>query len=173
MEYDLRIGEHDYRIESNRAEKSGTVLVKTNETAVGVEVRAISPNHFFLNVDGQAVNLFTARDKEGTWVWVDGAARFVQDAATLRRRRSRSLEEASRVVTPPTPASVVRVMVSVGDIVKKGQALVVVSAMKMEITLAAPHAGRIIAVNVEAGAQASPGDILVEIEELAEDEVDE
>ena len=31
----------------------------------------------------------------------------------------------------------------------------------MEITLAAPHAGRIIAVNVEAGAQASPGDILV------------
>ena len=63
-----------------------------------------------------------------------------------------------------TPASVVRVLVEVGREVVKGQGLVVVSAMKMEMTLVAPYSGTVKAVNTLVGAQVSPGEILVEIE---------
>jgi biotin carboxyl carrier protein len=53
--------------------------------------------------------------------------------------------------------------------VVKGEALVVVSAMKMEMTLVAPYSGTVRAVNTQVGAQVSPGEILVEIEALTEE----
>jgi acetyl-CoA carboxylase biotin carboxylase subunit len=67
-------------------------------------------------------------------------------------------------ITPPMPAAVVAVLVEVGQAVEKGQPAVVVSAMKMEIQLPAPCAGRVRAVAVAAGARVRPGDVLVEIE---------
>jgi biotin carboxyl carrier protein len=61
-------------------------------------------------------------------------------------------------------------MAIVGQVVDKGTPLVVVSAMKMEITLSAPFSGRVIAVNTEVGAQVRPGEVLVDIEPLPKEE---
>jgi 3-methylcrotonyl-CoA carboxylase alpha subunit len=68
-------------------------------------------------------------------------------------------------VTPSFPATVAKVLVEVGEVVDQGQPLVVVSSMKTEMTLSAPRKGRVAAVAVEAGAQVSPGDVLVEIDD--------
>jgi biotin carboxyl carrier protein len=65
------------------------------------------------------------------------------------------------------PATVVRILVSVGDEVEQGQALVVVSAMKMETTLTAPHKGSVRAIRAEVGATVRPGDVVVDVEEKA------
>jgi 3-methylcrotonyl-CoA carboxylase alpha subunit len=59
---------------------------------------------------------------------------------------------------------VVRILVAAGDTVEKGQGVVVVSAMKMEMTLVAPYSGTVRAVNTQVGDQVSPGEILAEIE---------
>jgi acetyl/propionyl-CoA carboxylase alpha subunit len=67
-------------------------------------------------------------------------------------------------VTPPMPAAVVAVLVQVGQEVAKGQPAVVVSAMKMEIQLGAPCAGRVRSVAAAPGARVRPGDLLVEVE---------
>ena len=50
--------------------------------------------------------------------------------------------------TPTTPSMVAKVLVAAGDLVERGQPVVVLSAMKMETTLVAPHAGRVAALNV-------------------------
>ena len=75
-------------------------------------------------------------------------------------------------MTPPFPATVVKVLVAAGAAVDKGQGLVVVSAMKTEMTLKAPHAGAVRAINCKEGQSVSPGDVLVELDE-AEGESDE
>jgi biotin carboxyl carrier protein len=67
---------------------------------------------------------------------------------------------------------VVRILAEVGQSVTKGTPLVVVSAMKMEITLSAPYDGVVTAVNSEEGAAVSPGEILVDIEKQVEEEAD-
>ena len=72
-------------------------------------------------------------------------------------------------VTPPMPAVVVEVLVEPGDSVEQGQAVVVVSAMKMESTLVAPHNGVVTEVRVVQGDKVSPGDVLVTIEPAEED----
>jgi 3-methylcrotonyl-CoA carboxylase alpha subunit len=120
--------------------------------------------------EGRSVNLYLATDPAGIWVWADGRARLVQDPDIGPRKRSGGLGEIPGEITPPTRASVVRVLVQAGDVVDKGQLVVVVRAMKTEMNLTAPHAGTVRAVNFQAGAQVSPGDILVEIDPFPEDE---
>jgi biotin carboxyl carrier protein len=62
------------------------------------------------------------------------------------------------------PAAVIAVLVEVGQAVAAGEAAVVVSAMKMEVPLGAPFAGRVRSVAAAPGARVRPGDVLVEIE---------
>jgi 3-methylcrotonyl-CoA carboxylase alpha subunit len=52
--------------------------------------------------------------------------------------------------------------------VKRGDALVVLEAMKMEHTLTAPRDGKVAEVSATAGAQTTDGAILVRMEPLPE-----
>jgi len=79
------------------------------------------------------------------------------------------MDETPGEVTPPMPAVVVRILIHEGDRVKRGQGLIVVTAMKMETTLVAPSDGRVKKINTSEGAKVVPGEILVEIEEEAKD----
>ena len=129
-----------------------------------VTVREVGPHQLHIAVAGKATNVFISRTSEGSWIWVNGRTRFVQDADLIPRRKLQGLDNAPTEVTPPTPATVVRLLVEPGSEVAKGQGCVVVSAMKMEMTLNAPYGGVVKAVNTTVGAQVSPGQILVEIE---------
>jgi biotin carboxyl carrier protein len=63
------------------------------------------------------------------------------------------------------PGTVVRVLVGEGDEVEEGQLLLVLEAMKMELPVAAPHAGRIALLPYAEGALVPGGAVLAEIEE--------
>lgn len=163
MDYQVKIGPETYSVEARPVDADGRTLVTIGGRSCTMSVAAVSSNRLHLNVNGRGMNLFLAATAEGAWVWVEGRARFVQDAEKASRRKARGPMETPGTVTPPTPASVVRVMVEVGQSVRKGQPLVVVSAMKMEMTLCAPYSGTVSAVNAAVGAQVRPGEILVEI----------
>jgi propionyl-CoA carboxylase alpha chain len=64
----------------------------------------------------------------------------------------------------PLPGAITRVMVSVGDVVEDGAALVVLEAMKMEHTLRSGGAGTVTQVLCAPGAQVDVGDVLVVVE---------
>jgi len=68
-------------------------------------------------------------------------------------------------LTAPMPGAVVRVLVGVGDVVAVGQPLVVLEAMKMEHTVAAPSAGTVTTVAVTAAQQVDAGTVLVVVDE--------
>jgi 3-methylcrotonyl-CoA carboxylase alpha subunit len=70
-------------------------------------------------------------------------------------------------ICAPIPATVRRVLVEPGDAVVRGQALLVLEAMKMELTLTAPADGTIAAVRAVVGQLVSEGEELVELEAVA------
>ncbi len=71
-------------------------------------------------------------------------------------------------VTAPMPGLVKRLQASVGQQVRAGDPLLVMEAMKMELTLSAPRDGTVAAVNCSEGAQVAEGTLLVALE--AQDE---
>lgn len=65
----------------------------------------------------------------------------------------------------PMPGKIVQVLTEAGATVKRGAALVVMEAMKMEQTLLAAADGKVAAVNVSVGDQVEAGAVLVAFEE--------
>jgi biotin carboxyl carrier protein len=65
----------------------------------------------------------------------------------------------------PMPGNVVRLLVTEGDEVKRGQVLLALEAMKMEHSIRAPHAGTVHEVRVSVGQQVETGALLLVVEE--------
>jgi 3-methylcrotonyl-CoA carboxylase alpha subunit len=62
------------------------------------------------------------------------------------------------------PGKVSKVSVSEGDLVVKGQEILVVEAMKMENAIRAPRDGRVGKIAAQVGDMVSPGVTLVELQ---------
>jgi acetyl/propionyl-CoA carboxylase alpha subunit len=73
--------------------------------------------------------------------------------------------EVADEVVAPMPGTVIRVLVAAGDHVRARDPLVIVEAMKMEMPLTAPRAGKVRAVHAAAGDAVARGAVLVELEE--------
>lgn len=94
----------------------------------------------------------------------------VEDEAASRLRRAAGgagggaagTTHSGRLVAP-IPGRVVRIGVSVGDKVERGQPILVLDAMKLENELAAPKAGTVLALSVKAGQAVEKGQLLVEL----------
>ncbi len=69
-------------------------------------------------------------------------------------------------LTAPMPGLVKSVRVAAGDVVKKGQILLVLEAMKMEHSITAPHDGKIAEIVIE-NAQVKENAALVRFEDAA------
>lgn len=68
-----------------------------------------------------------------------------------------------QAVVSPIQGSVVKVLVNVGDKIKKGQAVAVIEAMKLENEVVSTLDGEICAVDVSKGSAVASGDPLVHV----------
>ena len=66
-------------------------------------------------------------------------------------------------VTSPMPGTILSVNVAAGDAVKRGQVLMILEAMKMEIEVSAPVDGTVKAVSAVVGTAVNTDDLLVTI----------
>lgn len=66
-------------------------------------------------------------------------------------------------VRSPMPGNILKVNVNPGDVVKEGQQLMILEAMKMENEILAPCAGRISSIGVAKGSSVESGALLCTI----------
>ncbi len=67
-------------------------------------------------------------------------------------------------VGAPMPGNVLEIKVKVGDVIKQGDPLIVLSAMKMETVVKSPVGGVVKAIPVVSGQKLEGDDLLVSIE---------
>lgn len=68
-----------------------------------------------------------------------------------------------QTVVAPMPGNIIDVKVKVGDVVKRGQVLLVLEAMKMENEIVSPVDGTITSVNVTKGAMVNVNEVFMTI----------
>lgn len=171
MEYKLKLNEETVPLLVKPSE-GGQLTAVIGDRTYDVGYAAVDDHHMHLTVNGRRVNAFVGDQNGGKLIVIQGKTYFVRDAELLLQNRSRKkgMGADSSDITPPMPAIVISVAVATGDVVKKGQAVVIVSAMKMETTLVAPFDGTVTKVNVGEGDKVMPGDILVDIEKTGPDD---
>lgn len=96
------------------------------------------------------------------WIFFDGHVYIIEDASDARRRAGRH-DDASALMAP-MPATVSSVNVSVGDRVSRGDLLMTLEAMKMEMPVRAPHDGTVTAISCRTGDIVQPGVPLAHVE---------
>jgi len=146
---------------SDNAEGRFTAVI--GEKRVEVGCRRIGDHRFSLTVDGRQTSAWVADTPEGKAVMVAGRTWVIEESDTRGPRTRSGPKTGPTAVTAPMPAVVTKILVQPGHAVEKGQALIVVSAMKMDTTLTAPYAGVVKAVNVAEGDKVTPKQVLVDI----------
>ena len=171
MKYRLLIADSTAEVDVSTSDAKDNPLFNIGNKTYPVLYAALSESCYHLTVEGKTTKVFVARGNQGKFIFVKGCGYLVQDAdeRLLQKTRRSGMDETPGEVTPPMPAVVVRILIHEGDRVKRGQGLIVVTAMKMETTLVAPSDGRVKKINTSEGAKVVPGEILVEIEEEAKD----
>jgi acetyl/propionyl-CoA carboxylase alpha subunit len=120
-----------------------------------------------VEIDGVQRTFRIARANHQFFVQSGSLSRVVTRLSRYPRSAKASEHESAFA---PMPGQVLKVLVTVGQQVSAGAALVVLEAMKMEQTLRASTAGVVEAVLVKPGDVVAPGESLVEIKALTTDE---
>jgi geranyl-CoA carboxylase alpha subunit len=115
-----------------------------------------------LEVDGERHCVYYQCKSDGITVSSDGVARHYVDRIRLAGVVSETLLSGS--ISAPMHGLVVDIRVEAGQMVEKGQALLVIEAMKMQHEIVATANGEIIKLFTEVGTQVASDDILLEIE---------
>lgn len=102
--------------------------------------------------------IHAVRDGNHWWINLDGRSYH------LERQIARAGGAASKGgLIAPIPATVQEVLVSDGDEVADGQVLLVLTAMKMQIEIKAPHAGTVKGLSLKEGDKVDGGVQLFEV----------
>ena len=125
-----------------------------------IEVRRLDDHTYRVSIEGHRYEVVIARGTDSDWGYTDGR--------TYRWARGQPDGDAApntddSPIAATMPATVTAVTVAAGQTVTRGDTLVVLEAMKMEIPLRAPRDGRVTAVQCTEGDQVNPGVPLIEL----------
>ena len=147
-------GDVDYDVEVDE----GRVTVAGAAEPLGV--RSEDDGRVTVITPAGEVAAIAALRGDAVWVGIDGHVFEIKVRHGARRRASTADDDA---LSPPMPATVVRILVQTGARVAEGDLLIALEAMKMELGIRAPHDGVVKAIHCREGDLVQPGTPLVEM----------
>jgi len=158
------------RVHLREGDRSVTAEVSAGTVTLGdptrsYEARDLTDGRWQIQEQGTAgetaVEACVASAGDVVWVWLDGELFDVSiDAGAVATGTGARGREG---LASPMPATVVRVVAQPGLRVARGDTLVVLEAMKMELSIRAPHDGLVQAVHCTEGQLVQPGVVLVDL----------
>ncbi|MGQ1889745.1 biotin/lipoyl-containing protein [Thermophagus sp. OGC60D27] len=144
-------------------------IQKIGKTQHEMSLERVDSDEFMVNIDGKQHSGEIIRLKQNKCiVAVNGNTYSFEITSESSHRRTRKIKEqaasAALKLTAPLPGKIMEVMVTPGQKVKKGEALLVLEAMKMQNEIQSPVNGTIKNLNVQAGSPVMKDHILMDIE---------
>jgi biotin carboxyl carrier protein len=133
------------------------------DKTIHVEVLSANDGNVELLIDGNRITAYVSSDSAKRWVTIQGQT-FVLTKSSGARKGGHGGHHAAGELTAPMPGQVRLVNVREGESVSKGQTLLVLEAMKMEIRIQAPFDGMVTSVSVKTGQTVEREQTLLSIE---------
>jgi len=135
--------------------------ITMGDKTIDAEVLHAEDGKLDLLIDGKRVTAYISSDNAKRWVTINGRTTLLTKSSGAKRGGAK--HDHSGELTAPMPGQVRAVNVGEGDAVTKGQTLMVLEAMKMEIKVQSPMDGMVSSLSVEAGQTVEREQILIEI----------
>ncbi|WP_157207629.1 biotin/lipoyl-containing protein [Mariniflexile maritimum] len=133
---------------------------RINENNYGVKIVSHENNIIDLEVNGTT---YSVKMKE--------EVKSLKTPTLVRKPSSTAIEPLkvnpnagkSKIVAP-IPGVVLSINVNLGDVIKVGDPLLVLEAMKMENSITSEKSGKVTAINVKVGQQVLQSEVMIELE---------
>ena len=160
MDYRYQVGNS---VQTVRVERSGdTYVITVGDHTYTVQVDRLTSGELRFTRDGQPRLAYVASDGLHRYVALGGSVyEFSKAEPASRRKRLAGAEENN--LTAAMHGQIVKVLVAERDNVTRGQPLILLEAMKMEIRVTAPHDGRVARILCSAGQIVERGQTLIEL----------
>src|SRR5690606_15543947 len=165
----LAFGHGDRRVELHAQGSDGDYRIEAGDNVHAVAGARLSSGTLSLRIDGHA-RRFAVMDDADAVVVHDGARRLRLQPLALYEHEAGAADSNAGNVAAPMPGRVVLVKAAPGDTVEAGQEVMVIEAMKMELSLKAPRAGTVAEVRARAGDFVDADAVLLTLEDAGTEE---
>ena len=145
------------------APQGDSLLAQIDGNEYRAEVHEFEDGRLEITLDGRTITLHAAADGALRWVAADGRTFELRQEARNPRRGHPASDSPEGILRAPMPGQVRAVSVAAGETVQKGQPLLILEAMKMEIRIQSPCDGTVSTVLVDVGQQVGRDQILIEV----------
>jgi len=142
--------------------KDGGYEVRVGDKILQISARLAARGRLDLEVDGRRLSAYVAHSGQRRYVGLAGDTWTLQPPEPRRGGGEGRSDGGS--LTATMPGRVLDVLVAKGDTVQKGDTLVLLEAMKMELRVQAPSDGQVARVLCAAGQVVERGQLLVELQ---------
>ncbi len=159
MQYRFQSGGVIYQVSFEGASPEFEALI--DGISYHVEILDEKPGQISLLFNGRPTVIYWAVDNGRKWISLEGCTYMLEKPSTLPVQKSR--ESTEEILRAPMPAQVRALQTAMGDRLEKGQTLMILEAMKMEIRIQAPRTGRVVRLLVNEGQTVDRNQVLAEM----------
>lgn len=147
------------KVAFNIDKKNGKAVITLGPKTFDVSLAGISLENLVLKVGDSLFQVPLKTHKEKAYLIIGGKDVLIESPSKVKKKG-----EAEGHMLSPMPGKILRLMVSAGDEIKKGDTLLIMEAMKMEHKVKASKNGKVLKVFYAEGEQVEGGIELVEME---------
>lgn len=142
---------------------------KVNEDRVEGAFQRLGGGSGLLRIGHRALPCYFARKDSRIEVWLGGETYTFEVLGTKGRNTSAAASHIAEEILAPMPGTVLKIEIKVGETFAAHQPLIIMESMKMEMTLSAPHAGRVTQIGCAVGELVPMGKVLARLQPLESD----
>jgi acetyl/propionyl-CoA carboxylase alpha subunit len=162
MRYRFQVGENVYSIDLERQGESYRAVI--DDETYDLQVLGQQEGEITLLLGGRPQTIYFATHEGKKWISLGGCT-YVLEKPSAASKRRQSDAAAAGLVRAPMPAQVRALHVAEGEAVQKGDTLLLLEAMKMEIRIQAPREGTVKRLLVSLEQTVARDQVLLEMEE--------
>ncbi len=126
-------------------------------------VTRIADGVYRVDHEGRTRIVYVAGAPGDWWAFADGNVYRGDFGAARQGVRRAARVSGPETLSAPMPGTVIKVLVQPGAAVKKGDTIILLEAMKMELPLRAPADATVVAIHCREGELVQPDTTLVEL----------
>ncbi len=146
----------------------GLAEVDPGSGTLTVQVLSVDDEEVRADIGGHIVRAHVLADTRTVTVFFGAETHRFELPDQLAERDEQAAD--ADLLLAPMPGAVKTINVRTGEAVEKGQTLVLMEAMKMELALAAPRSGRVTGIEIDSGDQVQEGAVLLRLGDAAVEE---